>query len=168
MQTLLLSTVAVAIAEIGDKTQLLSLILAARYRRPLPICLGILLATLLNHALAGSVGAYLGDWLSPELLKWTVAVSFLAIGLWTLVPDKMGDDKVDPSARNVLVAPRSLSSRRDGRQDPGRHGRLALSIRRCGQSLRVPRSHVAGQRPVVWFGARFATGCRCRGRMAQP
>ena len=89
MQSLLISTTAVAIAEIGDKTQLLSLILAAKYRRPLPICLGILIATLLNHALAAGLGAVLAAWLTPGILKWIVAISFLAIGLWNLIPDTM-------------------------------------------------------------------------------
>src|SRR6186713_2574047 len=73
MQTLLVSTAVVAIAEIGDKTQLLSLILAAKYRRPWPICVGILVATLANHALAGSVGALVAQWLAPQTLKWIVA-----------------------------------------------------------------------------------------------
>jgi putative Ca2+/H+ antiporter (TMEM165/GDT1 family) len=103
MQTLFLSTVAVAIAEIGDKTQLLSLVLAARYRKPLPICVGILVATLLNHALAGALGAFFATWLGPQLLKWIVAVSFFAIGLWTLVPDKASEDAM-PSSRSVLLA----------------------------------------------------------------
>ena len=70
MQTFLISTTTVALAEIGDKTQLLSLILAAKYRKPWPICLGILAATLVNHALAGGVGAIVASYLTPEILKW--------------------------------------------------------------------------------------------------
>lgn len=102
MQTLLISTAAVAIAEIGDKTQLLSLILAARYRRPLPICLGIFIATLANHALAGALGAVVATWLTPERLKWMVALSFFAIAAWTLVPDKI-DDAAASLRRNSSV-----------------------------------------------------------------
>ena len=102
MQSLLISTTAVAIAEIGDKTQLLSLILAAKYRRPLPICLGILIATLLNHALAAGLGAVLAAWLTPGILKWIVAISFLAIGLWTLIPDTI-DDEALPAKRDAGV-----------------------------------------------------------------
>jgi putative Ca2+/H+ antiporter (TMEM165/GDT1 family) len=98
VQSLLISTTAVAIAEIGDKTQLLSLILAAKYRRPLPICLGILIATLLNHALAAGLGALLAAWLTPGILKWIVAISFLAIGLWTLIPDTIDDEALPANA----------------------------------------------------------------------
>ena len=105
MQTLLVSTAAVAIAEIGDKTQLLSLILAAKYRRPWPICLGILLATLVNHALAGSAGALVAHWLSPQALKWIVALSFFAVALWTLKPDAADEAEAERGAgHGVLVA----------------------------------------------------------------
>jgi putative Ca2+/H+ antiporter (TMEM165/GDT1 family) len=105
MQAFLVSTGAVAIAEIGDKTQLLSLILAAKYRRPWPICIGILVATLANHALAGAAGALVSEWLSPEVLKWIVVASFLAVAAWTLVPDKADDDDAARGAgRGVLVA----------------------------------------------------------------
>src|SRR5687768_6569628 len=91
-----LSTLAVAIAEIGDKTQLLALLLAARYRRPWPIIAGILVATVLNHALAASFGAWIVDWLSPEGRRWVVAGSFLAVALWALKPDKL-DGEGQPS-----------------------------------------------------------------------
>jgi putative Ca2+/H+ antiporter (TMEM165/GDT1 family) len=105
MQAFLVSTGAVAIAEIGDKTQLLSLILAAKYRRPWPICIGILVATLVNHALAGTLGALVSQWLSPEVLKWIVVVSFLAVAAWTLVPDKADDDDATKGAgHGVLIA----------------------------------------------------------------
>lgn len=105
MEALAVSTAAVAIAEIGDKTQLLSLILAAKYRRPWPICLGILVATLANHALAGAFGALVADWLSPEVLKWIVVASFLAVAAWTLVPDKADDDDAAKGVgHGVLVA----------------------------------------------------------------
>ncbi|RPE80930.1 TMEM165/GDT1 family protein [Vulcaniibacterium tengchongense] len=89
----LVSTGTVALAEIGDKTQLLALLLAARFRRPLPIVAGILLATLLNHALAGWLGAWVAHWLRPEALRWIVAASFLAVALWTLKPDKLDADE---------------------------------------------------------------------------
>ena len=87
MQTLLISTLTVAIGEIGDKTQLLALILAAKYRRPWPICLAILAATLVNHGLAAAFGALISAWLSPQTLRWIVALSFLAVAVWTLKPD---------------------------------------------------------------------------------
>jgi len=103
VQSLLISTTAVAIAEIGDKTQLLSLILAAKYRRPLPICLGILIATLLNHALAAGLGALLAAWLTPQMLRWVVAASFIGIALWTLKPDQLDDDERLP-LRGAFIA----------------------------------------------------------------
>lgn len=84
----LVSTVVVAVAEIGDKTQLLSLLLAARFRKPLPIIVGILLATLLNHALAGLLGEWVRAQLSPDTLRWALGLSLLAIAVWTLKPDK--------------------------------------------------------------------------------
>ena len=93
MDALLVSTLAVAVAEIGDKTQLLALVLAARYRKPWPIIAGILVATLLNHALAGWIGSLVAGWVSPELLRWGVVLSFLAVAAWALVPDKLDEDE---------------------------------------------------------------------------
>jgi putative Ca2+/H+ antiporter (TMEM165/GDT1 family) len=92
LEAFLVSTGIVALAEIGDKTQLLSFVLAARYRRPLPITLGILVATLLNHALAGALGTLVTAWLGPELLRWVLGGSFLAMALWMLIPDRFDDD----------------------------------------------------------------------------
>jgi putative Ca2+/H+ antiporter (TMEM165/GDT1 family) len=87
----LISTGAVAVAEIGDKTQLLALLLAARFRRPWPIVAGILVATVLNHALAAWFGSAVAQWLTPDVLRWVVAVSFLAIAAWTLRPDDIDE-----------------------------------------------------------------------------
>ena len=89
MESFLVSTGVVALAEIGDKTQLLSFLLAARFRKPLPIVLGILVATLLNHALAGALGTLVTAWLGPDALRWVLGVSFLAMAAWILVPDKL-------------------------------------------------------------------------------
>lgn len=88
---LAVSTLVVALAEIGDKTQLLALVLAARYRKPLPIIAGIFVATLANHGLAGWLGALAGQWISPELARWLIAASFLAVAIWALVPDKLDE-----------------------------------------------------------------------------
>ena len=86
METFLISTAAVAIAEIGDKTQLLALLLAARYRSFWPIAWGILIATLLNHAAAAWLGALVAGWFSPQALRWAVGASFIAVALWTGIP----------------------------------------------------------------------------------
>ena len=99
-----ISTGTVALAEIGDKTQLLALLLAARYRKPWPIVAGILVATLLNHALAAWLGAWVAQWLQPELLRWIVAGSFLAVALWTLKPDSLDDEGAGLPARGAFLA----------------------------------------------------------------
>ena len=100
----LISTGTVALAEIGDKTQLLALLLAARYRKPWPIIAGILVATLLNHALAAWFGTLVAQWLRPEVLRWIVAASFLAVALWTLKPDSLDDDGSALPARGAFIA----------------------------------------------------------------
>ena len=100
----LVSTGTVALAEIGDKTQLLALLLAARFRKPWPIVAGILVATLLNHALAGWVGTLVAHWLTPQVLRWVVAGSFLLIALWTLKPDKLEDDEGATGGHGAFVA----------------------------------------------------------------
>ena len=91
MEALIVSITSVALAEIGDKTQLLALVLAARYRRPWPIIAGILLATLANHGIAAELGHWIRALLSPNSLKWAIAISFIAMGLWILIPDKDDD-----------------------------------------------------------------------------
>lgn len=92
MDALFISAAIVAIAEIGDKTQLLALVLAARFRRPLPIILGILTATVANHGLAAWVGTAAAGWLGGETMRWAVGLSFLVMAGWILVPDKIGDN----------------------------------------------------------------------------
>ncbi|MGA7296720.1 MAG: TMEM165/GDT1 family protein [Rhodanobacteraceae bacterium] len=159
MQTFLVATGAVALAEIGDKTQLLSLILAARYRRPWPICLGILLATLANHAMAGAVGDLLASWLKPDILHWVVVASLAAMALWMLVPDRMDDDEAHTGgAQSVLLATV-----------------IAFFLAEMGDKTQIATVVLAAQYhplwqvvagttvgmllanvPVVWLGARFA------------
>ena len=94
LQPFLVSTGVVALAEIGDKTQLLSLVLAARYRKPFPIAMGVLVATLLNHAGAGGIGNLAADWLSPAILNWAVVASFALMAGWILVPDKLDEGEI--------------------------------------------------------------------------
>ena len=96
MEAFLVSLGVVAIGEIGDKTQLLSLVLAARYRRPWPILAGILVATLVNHAIAGWVGAWVRAFVSPEVLRWLLAASFFAVALWALKPDTLDEREAAP------------------------------------------------------------------------
>lgn len=91
LESLFVPTLIVALAEIGDKTQLLALLLAARFRKPWPIVWGILLATLANHFAAGAVGNWVADFFAPATLSWILAASFVAVALWTLVPDELDD-----------------------------------------------------------------------------
>ena len=93
MEPLLISTGVVALAEVGDKTQLLAFILAARFKKPLPIILGILVATLVNHGLAGALGAWITASIDAEILRWVLGVSFIAMAVWTLIPDKIEEEE---------------------------------------------------------------------------
>jgi putative Ca2+/H+ antiporter (TMEM165/GDT1 family) len=103
VSVLAISITTVALAEIGDKTQLLSLLLASRYRKPIPIIAAIFFATIANHALAAWLGVVVSDYLSPEVLKWVVVVSFIAMAGWILIPDKLDDDE-EISSRGPFVA----------------------------------------------------------------
>jgi len=93
MEAFLVSTGIVALAEIGDKTQLLAFLLAARFRKPLPIILGIFIATVVNHAGAGALGAWITAQVSPTVMRWVLGVGFLAMAVWTLIPDKIDEEE---------------------------------------------------------------------------
>lgn len=103
MEAFLISAGVVALAEIGDKTQLLALVLAARYRQPAPIILGILVATLANHALAGAVGGWLAAAVGPVAMRWILGVSFIAMAIWTLIPDKYEEQQARPPRYGVFA-----------------------------------------------------------------
>lgn len=93
LHSILVSTGIVTLAEMGDKTQLLAFLLAAKYKKPVPIIFGILFATILNHGLAGILGVWITQILTPEILRWVLGLSFIAMALWTLVPDKIDDEE---------------------------------------------------------------------------
>jgi Ca2+/H+ antiporter, TMEM165/GDT1 family len=103
MESFLVSTSIVGLAEIGDKTQLLSLVLAARYRKPVPIMLGVLAATLINHAGSGALGAWLASAISPGILNWAVVASFALMAVWILIPDKLDEADAVPTKRPMGV-----------------------------------------------------------------
>jgi putative Ca2+/H+ antiporter (TMEM165/GDT1 family) len=129
MEALLISTGIVALAEIGDKTQLLSFILAAKFRRPWPICLGILVATLANHALAGALGAWITTWMGPQALRWVLGLSFIAMAGWIAGSRQVRRERSEARAHGRVRddAGRVLSGR-DGRQDPGGHGGAGRAV----------------------------------------
>jgi putative Ca2+/H+ antiporter (TMEM165/GDT1 family) len=99
MEALFISTGVVALAEIGDKTQLLAFILAARFRKPLPIIAGILCATLVNHSLAGALGAWTVTVVSPEVMRWVLGLSFIGMAVWTMIPDKIEEEETRVAKR---------------------------------------------------------------------
>jgi putative Ca2+/H+ antiporter (TMEM165/GDT1 family) len=99
MEAIFVSTGVVALAEMGDKTQLLAFILAARFRRPLPIVLGILCATLLNHGLAGAFGTWITTVISADILRWILGASFIGMAIWTLIPDKIEDEETQIASK---------------------------------------------------------------------
>jgi putative Ca2+/H+ antiporter (TMEM165/GDT1 family) len=103
LEAFLVSTGVVALAEIGDKTQLLALLLAAKFRRPVPIVLGILVATLLNHSIAGAAGAWIAKTIDPEWMRWILGGSFIAMAIWTLIPDKYEEQNTQPPRFGVFV-----------------------------------------------------------------
>ncbi len=103
MEAFLISTGIVALAEIGDKTQLLAFILAAKFKRPLPIIFGILFATIANHAFAGALGAWITTVVGPEALRWVLGISFIVMAGWTLIPDKFDENEAKLTRAGVFV-----------------------------------------------------------------
>lgn len=93
MESFFVSTGIIALAEIGDKTQLLAFILAARFKKPVPIILGILVATIVNHSLAGMLGAWITEIVNPEGLRWVLGLSFIGMAIWTMIPDKIEEEE---------------------------------------------------------------------------
>ena len=159
MHPFLVSTALVALAEIGDKTQLLSLLLAARYLAPWPIIAGILAATLANHGLAAAAGDLLAHAISPRLLDWAVVLSFVLMGLWILVPDKLDDEELPRrSARGVFLTT-AVSFFLAEMGDKTQVATVALAARYsewlpvvAGTTLGMLAANV----PAVLFGHRFA------------
>jgi Ca2+/H+ antiporter, TMEM165/GDT1 family len=99
MEAFLISTGVVALAEMGDKTQLLAFILAARFKKPLPIILGILCATVVNHGLAGALGTWITSAVSPDTMRWLLGLSFIGMAVWTLIPDKIEEEETQVAQR---------------------------------------------------------------------
>ena len=159
MEAFLISTGIVALAEMGDKTQLLSLLLAAKFRKPWPIVIGILVATVVNHALAGAVGAWITHWLGPDVLRWILGASFIAMALWMLVPDKIDEDEAGGKGSKLGVFATTV---------------LAFFLAEMGDKTQVATVMLAARfdswapvvagttlgmmlanAPVVWFGERL-------------
>lgn len=159
MEAFLVSTSIVALAEMGDKTQLLALVLAARFRKPWPIVWGIFVATVFNHALAGAAGAWITTLIGPQMLRWVLGVSFIAMAVWMLIPDRLDDDDAPAAAPRLGVFGTTL---------------LAFFLAEMGDKTQVATVALAAQypqwlavvagttlgmmlanAPVVWFGDRL-------------
>lgn len=159
MPAFLIATAVVALAEMGDKTQLLALVLAARFRKPWLICTGIFLATVANHALAGAVGELLARWLTPIVLHWAVVASLAVMALWMLIPDKLDvGDSHTGGARNVLLAT-LIAFFLAEMGDKTQIATVVLAAR-YHPLWQVVAGTTAGMLlanvPVVWLGSRFA------------
>ena len=158
MDAFLISTGIVALAEMGDKTQLLSLVLAARFRKPWPIVLGIFTATLVNHALAGAVGAWVTRALGPDVLRWVLGGSFIAMALWMLVPDKLDEAEAQAKPRLGIFGATVVAFFLAEMGDKTQVATVMLAARFdtwapvvAGTTLGMMLANV----PVVWFGDRI-------------
>lgn len=158
MEAFLVSTGIVALAEIGDKTQLLSFCLAAKFRRPLPIVAAIFVATIANHAFAAAVGSWVTSLLGPDVLRWVLGLSFLAMAAWILVPDKLDDDDT-PSARYGVFLTTLLAFFMAEMGDKTQVATVALAARYHAMAAVVAGTTfgmMLANVPAVYFGARIA------------
>jgi Ca2+/H+ antiporter, TMEM165/GDT1 family len=157
LEAFVVSTGLVALAEMGDKTQLLSFVLAARLRKPWPIIGGIFIATLLNHALAGGVGYVLAGWISQRALLWVTGLAFIGFGLWTLHPDSLGDDVKLHKGNAFITTVIAFFVAEMG--DKTQFATIALAAR-----FQAPAQVIAGTTfgmllanvPAVWLGGKLA------------
>ena len=158
MDAFLVSTGIVGLAEIGDKTQLLAFLLAARFRRPLPIVLGIFVATVLNHAFAAAVGALVSELAGPGVMRWVLGLSFLAMAAWIMVPDEVDADEV-PLARFGVFATTLLAFFIAEMGDKTQVATVALAARYESMAAIVAGTTfgmMLANVPAVVFGERIA------------
>jgi len=159
VEAFLISTGVVALGEMGDKTQLLALLLAARFRRPWPIVLGVLVATLVNHALAGALGGWIATALGPTALRWTIGLSFLAMAVWMMIPDKLDDGPEAGVSRLGVFGTTVIAFFLAEMGDKTQIATVALAARYpelvavvAGTTLGMMIANV----PAVWLGERVA------------
>ncbi|MDM0081233.1 MULTISPECIES: TMEM165/GDT1 family protein [Variovorax] len=159
MEAFFVATGVVALAEMGDKTQLLALILAARFRKPWPIVAGIFAATVLNHALAGAVGNWVTHFLGADLLRWILGGSFIAMALWMLIPDKIDDGDVPKSSKFGVFGTTVLAFFLAEMGDKTQIATVMLAARYVDAYVWVVMGTTLGMMlanaPVVWLGDRI-------------
>lgn len=160
MEAFLVATGVVALAEMGDKTQLLALLLAARFRKPWPIVAGIFAATVINHALAGAVGNWITHWLGPDILRWILGGSFIAMAIWMLIPDKLDDDDAPRSSHFGVFGTTVVAFFLAEMGDKTQIATVALAARFHGEVIAVVAGTTFGMMlanaPAVLLGDRFA------------
>jgi Ca2+/H+ antiporter, TMEM165/GDT1 family len=157
MEAFLVSTGIVALAEMGDKTQLLSLVLVARFRKPWPIVWGILAATLANHALAGAAGAWVTSLLGPQMLRWVLGGSFLAMAAWMVIPDKLDEDGDAKAPRFGVFGTTLIAFFLAEMGDKTQVATVMLAARYSVWApvvLGTTLGMMLANAPVVWFGDR--------------
>jgi len=158
LEAFLVSAAVVALGELGDKTQLLALVLAARYPRPWTIVAGIFVATLLNHAIAGWVGAWVRGVVPEHVLRWLLALSFFAVAAWALKPDKLDEDEKPPSTRWGVFGVTTASFFLAEIGDKTQVATVMLAARFNAWALVVAGTTLGmmlANAPVVWFGDRL-------------
>lgn len=159
MEAFLVATGVVALAEMGDKTQLLSLVLAARFRRPWPIVLGIFAATVVNHGLAGAVGNWVTHTLGPDVLRWILGGSFIAMALWMLIPDKLDEDELPKASRFGVFGTTLVAFFLAEMGDKTQIATVMLAARYVDAYAWVVLGTTLGMMlanaPVVWLGERI-------------
>ncbi len=159
LETLFISTGIVALAEMGDKTQLLAFILAARFKKPLPIVAGILCATLLNHGLAGALGAWITSIVEPGTMRWALGLSFIAMAIWTLIPDKIEEEETQVARRLGVFGATFITFFLAEMGDKTQIATVALAAHYANPALVVLGTTLGmliADVPAVFVGNRFA------------
>lgn len=160
MEAFLVSTGVVALGEMGDKTQLLAIVLAATFRRPWPIVAGIFVATVLNHAAAGAVGNWVAQALGPDILRWVIGVSFIAMAGWMLIPDKIDDDAMQDRSRFGVFGATAIAFFLAEMGDKTQIATVALAARYTTEIVQVVIGTTLGMMlanvPAVFLGEKIA------------
>jgi Ca2+/H+ antiporter, TMEM165/GDT1 family len=159
MESLIVSTGVVALAEMGDKTQLLAFILAARFKKPVPIILGIVCATLINHGLAGALGAWMTAVVSPGAMRWALGLSFIGMAVWTLIPDKIDEEETQVAQRLGVFGATFITFFLAEMGDKTQIATIALAAHYAAPLLVVAGTTLGmliADVPAVFVGQRFA------------
>lgn len=160
MNAFLIATALVALAEMGDKTQLLAFLLAARFRKPLPIIAGIFTATVLNHAFAGAVGLWITQMVGPEIMRWILGLSFIAMAVWILIPDELAEEEEQKEHRFGVFGATTIAFFLAEMGDKTQIATVALGARYAADLVWVVAGTTLGMMlanvPAVYLGNHFA------------